>query len=158
MYGAVLVVRMGGDRPVVKDERAGLVDDVACPPPGEKSTVMVAWKEPLPGDRLLLASATMVDRTTVQLGSEGSTHVEDVKLRLVTARWSCLVPVLARAGEAVATPPSTLSSAPSAMITPIRLMAVPPSVPPPCGPVPGMVSSRRTGRGCDGRQSPLYHS
>src|SRR5213592_2532763 len=32
VYGAVLVVRMGEDRPVVKDERAGLVDDVAGPP------------------------------------------------------------------------------------------------------------------------------
>src|SRR6266516_82821 len=47
-------------------------------PPGEKSTVMVAWKEPLPVDRLLLASATMVDRTTEHEGSEGSTHVTDV--------------------------------------------------------------------------------
>src|SRR5262249_40016671 len=32
VYRAVLVVRMGVDRPVVKAERAGLVDDVACPP------------------------------------------------------------------------------------------------------------------------------
>jgi hypothetical protein len=39
---------------------------------------MVAWKEPLPTDRLLLASPTMVDRTTVHEGSEGSTHVMDV--------------------------------------------------------------------------------
>ena len=30
-------------------------------PPGEKSTRMVAWKEPLPVARLLLASPTIVD-------------------------------------------------------------------------------------------------
>jgi hypothetical protein len=44
---------------------------------------MVAWKEPLPVDRLLLASATMVDRIIMHEGSEGSTpggsmHVTDV--------------------------------------------------------------------------------
>jgi hypothetical protein len=47
-------------------------------PPGEKSTVMAAWKEPSPVDRLLLASATMAGRTTGYEGSEGSTHVTDV--------------------------------------------------------------------------------
>src|SRR5205807_2683659 len=73
-------------------------------PPGVRSTRMVAWKVPLPVDRLLLASATMVDWIILHEGSEGSTpggstHSTDVKSRLVTARWSCLVPVPARAGE-----------------------------------------------------------
>ena len=53
----------------------------------------------------------------------------------------------ARAGEAVTTPPSRPSSAPSAAITPARLMAITPSAPPHCGPVPGISSSRRTRRG-----------
>src|SRR5262249_19636877 len=63
----------------------------------------------------------------------------------------------AKAGEAVATPPNMPSSAPSATITPSRLMAIPPSAPPHCGPVPGISSSRKTGRGGDGRHSPHYH-
>src|SRR5215475_6717545 len=100
-------------------------------PPGVKSTRMVARKMPLPVDRLLLASATIVDRIIWHEGSEGSTpggstHVTDVKSRLATARWSCRVPVPARAGEAVIAPPSMLSSALSATITPVRLMAIPP--------------------------------
>ena len=49
----------------------------------------------------------------------------------------------ARAGVAVAAPPNMPSSAPSATITANRLMAITPSTPPHCGPVPGIPSSRR---------------
>src|SRR5215472_18017415 len=63
----------------------------------KKSSIRFAWKEPGPVDRLLLAFATAVDSPSVH----GSfRHLNDVKFRLVTARWRCLVPVPARAGEA----------------------------------------------------------
>ena len=54
-------------------------------------------------------------------------------------------------------PPSMLSSPPSARITANRLTAITPSAPPHCGPVPGIASSRRTGRGDDGRHCLRYH-
>src|SRR5215472_3509518 len=62
----------------------------------------------------------------------------------------------ARAGEAVTTPPNMLSSAPSVTITANRLMAITPTAPPHGGPVPGIASSRATGRGGDSRHRPLY--
>src|SRR5262249_21169083 len=63
----------------------------------------------------------------------------------------------ARAGEADTAPPSRPSGAPSAAITPTRLMATTPSAPPHGGPAPGISSSRRTRRSAHSRHCLHHH-
>jgi hypothetical protein len=69
----------------------------------------------------------------------------------------CYLGPPARAGEAVTTPPSRPSSAPSAAITPDRLMAITPLRATARWPGAGHTSSRRTRRGGNNRPCPHYH-
>src|SRR2546429_2037877 len=109
----------------------------------DPSAVLSALTSSLPTSSVAWISNPQNTGSTVTVGGTGTT---------------CHPPPRpsARAGAAVTTPPNRPSSAPSATITPTRLMAITPSAPPHCGPVPDISSSRRTGRGVDGRHRPPY--
>jgi hypothetical protein len=73
-------------------------------PPGEKSIVRTAWKEPGPIDRLLVASPTTVDCASEHASFR---HVKEVNCSFKTARCTGRAPVPARAGAPSAPPATT---------------------------------------------------